>query len=69
MHLFAEEQKHLVFYLDMLMKTGSESIEAIMRRQRVLFAGFVGPMDDTRLPECAKNWWGVRAAWGSKDKS
>ena len=34
------------------MKTGSESIQAIMRRRRILFAGFVARMEDTRLPKC-----------------
>ena len=35
------------------MKTGSESIEATLRRRRILFAGFVARMEDTRLPKCA----------------
>ena len=35
------------------MKTGSESIEATLRRRRwILFAGFVAHMEDTRLPKC-----------------
>ena len=34
------------------MKTGSESIEAIMRRRRILFAGFVARMESTKLPKC-----------------
>ena len=34
------------------MKTGSVSIKAIMRRRRILFAGFVTRMEDTRLPKC-----------------
>ena len=34
------------------MNTGSESIEAIIRRRRILFAGFVARMEDTRLPKC-----------------
>ena len=34
------------------MKTGSESIEAIMRRKRILLMGFVARMEDTRLPKC-----------------
>ena len=34
------------------MKTGSESIEATLRRRRVLFAGFVARMEDTRLLKC-----------------
>ena len=43
---------HPISYLDMLMKTGGESIETIMRRRRILFAGFVARMEDTRLPKC-----------------
>ena len=43
----------IVSYLDMLVKTGSKSIEAsIRRRTRILFAGFVAGMEDTRLPTC-----------------
>ena len=33
------------------MKRGSESIEAIKRRSRILFAGFMVRMEDTRLPK------------------
>ena len=33
------------------MKTGSESIEATLRRRRILFAGFVARMEGTRLPK------------------
>ena len=43
---------HLISYLDMLLKTGSESIEATLRRRWILFAGFVARMEDTRLPKC-----------------
>ena len=38
---------HPISYLDMLIKTGSESIEATLRRRRILFAGFVARMEDT----------------------
>ena len=41
-----------ISYLDTLIKTGSESIEATLRRRWILFAGFVAPMEDTRLPKC-----------------
>ena len=41
-----------ISYLDTLMKTGSESVDAMMRRRRKLFAGFVARMDDTKLPNC-----------------
>ena len=40
---------HPISYLDRLVKTGSESIEATLRRRRILFAGFVARMEDTRL--------------------
>ena len=43
---------HPISYLDTLLKTGSESIEATLRRRRFLFAGFVARMEDTRLPKC-----------------
>ena len=34
------------------MKTGSKSIETTLRRRRILFAGYVARMEDTRLPKC-----------------
>ena len=40
-----------VSYLDTLVKTGSESIEAILCKKRILFAGFVARMEDMRLPK------------------
>ena len=43
---------HPISYLDTLIKTGSESIEATIRRRRILFAGFVARMEDTGLPKC-----------------
>ena len=43
---------HPISYLDRLVKTGSESIEVTLRRGRILFAGFVARMEDTRLPKC-----------------
>ena len=43
---------HPISYLDTLFKTGSESIEATLRRRRILFAGCVARMEDTRLPKC-----------------
>ena len=33
------------------MSTESKSVEVIMRRRRVLFAGFMARMDDTRTAE------------------
>ena len=57
---------HPISYLDTLIKTGRESIEATLRRTRILFAGFVARMEDTRLPKCVVfgDWWGARAVWG-----
>ena len=43
---------HSISYLDTLLKTGSESIEATLRRRRILFAGFLARIEDTRLPKC-----------------
>ena len=43
---------HPISYLDTLIKTGNESIEATLRRRRILFAGFLARMKDTRLPKC-----------------
>ena len=42
---------HPISYLETLVKTGSESIEAILRKRRILFARFVARMEDTRLPK------------------
>ena len=44
--------EHPISYLDTLVKTGSESIEATLSRRQILFAGFVARMEDTRLPKC-----------------
>ena len=43
---------HPISYLDTLLKTGSESIEATLRRKQILFARFVARMVDARLPKC-----------------
>ena len=43
---------HPTSYLYTLIKTGSESIEVTLRRRRILFAGYVVRMEDTRLPKC-----------------
>ena len=42
---------HPISYLGTLVKKGSESIEGTLRRRRILFAGFVAPTEDTRLPK------------------
>ena len=38
-------------YLDTLIKTGSESTEATLRKRRILCAGFVARVEDMRLPK------------------
>ena len=43
---------HPISHLDMLIKTGSESIKATLRRRWILFAGVVACMENTRLPRC-----------------
>ena len=40
---------HTLSYADALAKTASESIEAIVRQRRILFAGFVARMREERL--------------------
>ena len=63
---------HPISYLDTLMKTGSESIEATLRRRRILFAGFVARMEDTTLPKCVtfgELVAGVGCVRGGREKS
>ena len=43
---------HPISYLNPLIKTGSEIIEATLRRRRILLAEFVARMEDTKLPKC-----------------
>ena len=42
---------HTLSYTDALAKTASESIEAIVRKRRILFARFVARMGEERLPQ------------------
>ena len=43
---------HTLSYADAIAKTGSESIEAIVRKRRmILFAGFLARMGEERLPQ------------------
>ena len=62
---------HPISSLDTLVKTGSESIEATLRRRRFLFAGFVARMENTRLPKCVMfgEMVRARAMWRAKKKS
>ena len=41
---------HPISYLNTFVKTGSENIEAAIRRGQILFLGFVARMEDARLP-------------------
>ena len=52
---------HPISYLETLVKTGSESVEKILRKRRILFAGSVARMED--------NLWGVGSPWGDKRKN
>ena len=52
-HAKVTDAQYPISYLDtLLVKTRSESIEATLRRRRILFAGLVARMEDTRLPKC-----------------
>ena len=42
---------HTLSYADALAETASESTEAIVRKRRVLFPGFVARMEEERLPQ------------------
>ena len=61
---------HPISYLETLIKTGSESIEATLRGRRILFAGYVARMEDTRLPKCVMfgELVGARAVGGGREK-
>ena len=43
---------HPISNLDTLLKTGNGSIDATLRRRRILFARCVARMEDARLPTC-----------------
>ena len=53
---------HTLSYTDALAKTASESIEAVVRKRRILFARFVARMREERLPQRLMFVWG--ACWG-----
>ena len=60
---------HPISYLDTLFKTESESIEANLRKRRILFAGFVARMEDTKLPKCVifeELVGGTGCVWGQE---
>ena len=42
---------HTLSYADALAKTASDSIEAIVRKRRISFAGFVARMGEDHLPQ------------------
>ena len=56
---------HTLPYADALAKTASESIEAIVRKQRILSTGFVAHMGEERLRER----WTFRELVGGKGYS
>ena len=57
-----EREDHTPSYADAPAKTYSENIEAIVRKRRVLFAGFVSRMGEERMPQRKGDVWG--ACWG-----
>ena len=46
-----KRDNHTLSYADALARTASEIIEAIVRKRRILFAGFVTRMGKERLPK------------------
>ena len=58
-----------ISYLNTLLKTGSESIEATLHRRRILFTGLVARMEDMRLPKCVmfgEMVWGAGCVGGQE---
>ena len=62
---------HTLSYADALAKTASESVEAIVRKRRILFAEFVARIREERLPRRVMfgELLGVRATHGGKKKA
>ena len=56
--------------MDTLIKAESESSEATLSRRRILFAGLVARMEDTRLPKCVifRELGGACAVWRGRKK-
>ena len=46
-----ERDDHTLSYADALAKTDTESVEAIVRKRKILIAGFVARMWEERLPQ------------------
>ena len=61
---------HPISYLDTLLKTRTENVEATSSRRRILFAGSVARMEDTRLPKCVmfKEMVGGAGCVGGQEK-
>ena len=47
---------HTLSYTEALAQTDSESVEAVERNRRILFAGFVARMGEERLPQMVMFW-------------
>ena len=60
-----------ILYLHTSIERRSESIEATLRRRRILFAGFVARMENTTLPMCVMfgEVVGARIVWEARKKS
>ena len=61
---------HTLPYVDALAKTAFEGVEAIVRKRRILFAGFVARIGDERLPQRVmfEELVGGNGYYGGKDK-
>ena len=45
-----KREDHILSYANALLRAYSESVETTIRRQRILFAGYVARMGEERLP-------------------
>ena len=66
-----KRDEHTLSYADALAKTASESMGAIVRKRRILFAGFIARMEEGRLPQRVvfRGLLGVRATQGGKRRT
>ena len=63
---------HMVSYADALAKTGCENVETTVRKRRVIFAGCVARMGNTRdypTERCLGNWRGELVTWEGKSRT
>lgn len=66
-----KRDEHTLWYVDALATTASERIGAIVRKRKILFAGFVAHIGEVRLPRKVMfgELVGVKATEGGKRRT